>query len=394
MKSKILIAGGSHADIPIIKAAQNLGYFVVTSGNNKDDLGHQYSDEYFPADFSDKEAILELAVELEIVGICASANDFSALSCAYAAEKLGLKGHDSVHTSEIIHHKDKYRKFATENKVFTPQFQSFQNQQQVLDAINSFKFPVIVKPIDLTGGKGISVANNIDELKTATTKAFQYTRANKIVIEEYLDGSRHGFSTFLVNGKVKFHFLDDEHYHLNPYLVSAASTPSSIHTPSKTEEILIKEAEKIAKLLQLKDGIFHIQFILKNETPYIVEICRRTPGDLYIKLVEHATGINYPEWIVRGALGLDCSKIRQAPVEGYYTRHCIMASKKGAIRDVLYDETIKNNVVDEFVWWKKGNNITDVLTHKCGIVFLKFTTFEEMINKTKKMQQLIKVDVT
>ena len=109
---RLLIAGGGHADIPQIKAAKALGYHVITSGNRAADLGHRYADECQLEDFSDRDAMLALAKRLEIDAICASCNDFSAISAAYVAEQLGLPGHDSVEITEAIHHKDRYRELA------------------------------------------------------------------------------------------------------------------------------------------------------------------------------------------------------------------------------------------------------------------------------------------
>ena len=93
-KKKLLIAGGGYADIPLILSAKKLGYYVITSGNRPNELGHKYSDEYKKADFSDPDAIFNLSKDLKVSAICACCNDFSALSAAYAAEKLGLPGHD------------------------------------------------------------------------------------------------------------------------------------------------------------------------------------------------------------------------------------------------------------------------------------------------------------
>ncbi|NIV10430.1 MAG: phosphoribosylglycinamide synthetase, partial [Aliifodinibius sp.] len=76
---------------------------------------------------------------------------------------------------------------------------------------------------------------------------------------------------------------------MNPYLVSAASTPGIV--PENAVKDLCRQSEKIAALLSLGTGIFHIQFILKENKPYVIEICRRAPGDLYVSLVKHATGV-------------------------------------------------------------------------------------------------------
>jgi len=388
-KIKLLIAGGGYADIPLILSAKKLGYHVITSGNRPDELGHRYSDEYQKADFSDPEIILSLAKHLKVSAICACCNDFSALSTAYAAEKLGLPGHDPFNVSQLIHHKDLYRQFAIENGISSPKAIGFDNKKDALDKIDSFKLPFIVKPVDLTGGKGVSTVNTKKEIETAINKAFETSKTKRIVVEEFVVGSRHGFSAFLVDGRIVFFFSDNEHYFLNPYLVSAASVPSIV-SPI-VEQKLCAESEKIASLLYLKTGIFHIQYILRGEEPIIIEICRRAPGDLYIKLVEHATGVDYPSWIVKSSAGMDCSDLTQVEPKGFFTRHCIMSATPGKVKDIIYDADIENNVIDQFLWWKKGDPVTDVMTSKFGIVFLQFRSQDEMMEKTERMQELIRV---
>jgi biotin carboxylase len=386
-KPKILIAGGGYADIPLILSAKKLGFHVISSGNRPDELGHLHSDEYHPADFSDPEAILSLAKRLNVSAISPCCNDFSALSAAYAAEKLSLPGHDPFKISQIIHHKDLYRQFAIIHGIPTPKALGFTNQKDALAGVESIPFPAIVKPVDLTGGKGMTTITNMAQAKNAIEKAFAISRTKRIVIEEFIAGSRHGFSAFLVNGRVSFFFSDNEHYFLNPYMVSAASVPSI--APPVVEKKLCAASEKIASLLSLKTGIFHIQYILRGEEPIIIEICRRAPGDLYIKLVEYATGVDYPAWIVKASAGLDCSGLAHSEPKGFYTRHCVMASRTGKLKDVVFDPSLDNMIVDKMMWWKPGDPVTDILTAKFGIVFIKFNSQDEMIKTTERLHELI-----
>jgi len=388
-KKKLLIAGGGYADIPLILSAKQLGYYVITSGNLPGEQGHQYSDEYKMADFSDCESVLKLAEELNVSAICPCCNDFSALSAAYAAEKLRLPGHDSYEVAQIIHYKDLYRQFASENGIATPRALWFSNKKDALEGIKALSFPVVIKPVDLTGGKGMSTIGNPGEAQAAMERAFAISRMKRVVAEEFIAGSRHGFSAFLVDGKVVFYFSDNEHYFLNPYMVSAASVPGIV--PEDAKKKLCADSEKIASLLSLKTGIFHIQYILKGNEPVIIEICRRAPGDLYVRLVEIATGVDYPSWIVRSFAGLDCSALIHAEPKGFFARHCVMSDRGGRVKNVVFDKSIKNNVVEKFMWWKKEDVISDVLTAKMGIVFLRFPSLDEMMDKTERMQELIRV---
>lgn len=393
VQKKLLIAGGGYADIPLIEAGKELGFYVITASNRPEDMGHKYSDEYHIVDYSDLDAMLELSKRLNIDAICACSNDFSALTSSYIAEKLNLPGHDSFETSMIIHHKDRFRRFALEKNVPSPYAKSFSDIDSAFGGIRDFSFPIIIKPVDRTGGKGISVVYYFEEseIKNALTKAFSFSRAKRIVVEEFLTGTRHGFSSFIVDGKIRFYFVDNEHYYRNPFLVSAASTPSIVSP--EIEKKLCLESEKIANLLSLKTGIFHVQFIVYKDTPYFIEVCRRSPGDLYTRFVEISTGFRKPHWIVRSSIGMDCSSISMERPKGFFTRHCIMSEKNGRLKDVVFDSSIENNIIEKFLWYKPGDKIEDYLVAKFGIVFLRFGSMEEMLYKTENMQELIKVIV-
>jgi len=386
----ILIAGGGYADIPMIRAAKRLGYRVITSGNRPEELGHRHSDLYEPGDFSDGEAMLAIARRHGVAAVCSCCNDFSALSCAYVAERLGLPGHDPYQTALTIHHKDRYRAFALANGVTTPRAVSFDREAAALAATLPFAFPVLVKPVDLTGGKGIGRADSPADYASAVGRAFAASRAKRVVVEEFIVGTRHGWSAFLRDGKVVFAFADNEHYHLNPYLVSAASTPAAV--PATTLDALTRQAERIAGLWGLRQGIFHVQYILRGDEPVIIEICRRPPGDLYVTLVEHATGVDYPSWIVRSATGDPCPDIAPAAVRGHYVRHCVMGFKPGRIHGVQVDPTVEELIVDRMMWWRPGDAFADVHLAKAGIVFLRFPTEAAMTATTPRLQELIRVE--
>ncbi len=386
-KPKLLIAGGGYADIPLIIAAKNLGFYVITTGNRPDDLGHQYSDEYQNADFSNPEKMLEISKSLRISAICPCCNDFSALSSAYVAEHMGLPGHDPFEIAKIIHHKDRYRAFSIENDIPSPKAICVWNTEEALCAVDALNLPLMVKPVDLTGGKGISLVHKKTEANEAIKKAFSRTREKRIVVEEFIEGSRHGFSAFLRNGKVVFSFFDNEYYYLNPYLVAGAYSPGSV--PASAIKELYDVSEKIASLLSLNTGIFHVQFILHQNRPIIIEICRRAPGDLYLKLVEHSTGVNYAEWIVRGAAGLNCDGLKQVEPKIFLARHCIMASGPGIFQKVIIDDAINEQIIDKFMWGKQGETVTDVLTTKFGIVFVRFKSKAEMRTLSEKLHELI-----
>lgn len=399
MSKRLLLLGGSHAEIPLIQAAQSLGYYVITTGNNRDGLGHPYADKTVFADFSDKNAMLELAKAEKVDAVCSGCNDFALLSTVYVCEKLGLPGHDGYEISLLIHHKDKYRKLAERLGIPTPKARSVSATDSTefknILAARTLRYPIIVKPVDLTGGKGIHRAEDEKTALEAYEDAATRTRENHLVVEEFVTGSNHGFSCFLIGGKVAFYFADNEQYYVNKYLVSGANTPST--TSQRGLELLKEYSERIAKELHLVDGILHIQYIERDDgIPVIIEICRRPPGDLYIKFVKYATGVDYPKMLVMAECGLSVggkeleSVLARKGVKPFL-RHCIMTDRVGTADSIEFAPEIQGNIVERFLWFKKGEMVENPLLYKAGIIFMQFNSVEEMTDKTARMNDLIKI---
>ena len=389
IKKSLLILNGSHSEIPLIKAGKNLGFHVITTGNNPSLIGHNYSDEYHLADYSNREEILALAKTLDIDYICSCANDFGAITASFVAEKMALAGHDNFATTLLLHQKDFFKQFSIQHAIPTPYAKCFDDEKQALESIEKYIFPVIIKPVDLTGGKGVQKANKTTFV-SAVKNSFKQSVEKRIVVEDFFSGTQHSLSSFLINQKVQFSFSDNEYSYLNPYYVSSSAAPASNIEQFKPS--LVKAVEKIAEQLQLKDGIFHIQYLANKNEAKIIDITRRCSGDMYPYPVNYSTNIDWAEWIVKAECGIDCSNFPQIKQLGFYGRYCVMGSNNGRIKKVLISNEIKKNIYDELFWWKQGDVIDSFMTQKIGIVFLKFNSMEQMLNITKKLPKLIQVE--
>jgi biotin carboxylase len=390
-KKKLLILNGSHSEIPLIKSAKSLGFYVVTTGNNPKLIGHQFSDERCFADYSDPHAVLEIARKLNADAVCSCSNDFGILTASYISEKLGLPGHDAYETTKILHQKDLFKKFSLEHEIPTPYAEGFDDIDKALASIKKRKFPLIIKPIDLSGGKGISVVRRSEECPEAVKISFSLSHSGRIVIEDFIEGTQHSFSTFIVKGRVVFYFSDNEYSYLNPFFVSTSAAPAV--NVGKVADDLIQNIEKISKALSLKDGIFHIQYLYSNKKAYMLEITRRCSGDLYPYPVDYSTGLDWAGWIVRAETGMDCSGFPAVSQKGFCGRHCIMSPKNGIIKRVVVDKRIEDNIYDKLIWLKKGDRINNYLADKAGVVLLRYSSMDEMLEKTQIINQLIYMNV-
>lgn len=388
---KLLVAGGAHSDIPMIKAAQDLGYFVITTGNRADDKGHSFSDQCILKDFSDREAMLALAKNLKVDAICSSSNDFSIISCAYVAETLSLPGFDSLLTTLRLHHKDQFRQLAQEIGLTRVKSLHFDLSKDIKIDIADLKFPLIVKPVDLTGGKGISRVENTHQLQKAIKLATSASNMSRIVIEEFFEGSLHSYSTFIKNGKVSFEYADNEFSFLNPYLVCTSTSPAKVSKFALDQ--MRQQTEKLASALNLVDGLLHAQFLAKGDDFRIIEYTRRMPGDFYSLPVKMSTGFDQARALIEQCTGGSIITPALWQQEKFVSRHCAMATKTGIIEKTEIASQISKKIVDSFELRVPGNRITNPMVDKTAIYFLEYESAEEMDTINQSINQFIQVKI-
>ena len=137
----------------------------------------------------------------------------------------------------------------------------------------------------------------------------------------------------------------------------------------------------------------HIQFILdKSNEPTIIEICRRAPGDLYIRLVELATGFDYPTAIMNAETGVIIPPYKFFEPQDYWIRHCIMGKQAGRIKSISISDQVKDTVVEKMIWGEKGQYVEQYLTYKAGIIFLRFYELDKLENFSDVLNELITIE--
>jgi len=377
-----LVTGGALGDIPIILEAKSQGYRVITSGNRPFDIGHKFADEFVESDYTDERQIELICKNRSVDVLVSSCHDLAYIAAARVAEGLGYPGFDTPKNAEVVHSKNLLRKTLSDLRIATPKFAECNSLEAGFLALQNMRFPIIVKPVDLTGGNGISVCKDKTYFERAFIKAFSSSPKNLVIVEEYLDGKYHGFSTLIFQGKIVSHFLDDEYYIPNTFRVSATSFPSEIRLMQK--ERLIRDLQLIVDNLKLVDGLLHVQFLETLAGPLIIEIMRRTPGDLYPNFVQLATSVNFARSIFRPYTGEPYSSddfipeisISNAPY--LILRYMLMARSRGFIQEFEVDE--KELLTSSFFTRKVGDFVENPRMDTCAILFYSLPSSSQDAN--------------
>ncbi|MBR5648302.1 ATP-grasp domain-containing protein [Pseudobutyrivibrio sp.] len=389
---KILILNGSFCEQPIIEKAKEMGLYVVTTGNAPELIGHKYADEYIPCDYSDKEAVLQLVRDNGIEGIVSCANDFGVITAAYVAEQMGWKGHDTYENAMLIHHKASFKEYCEKHNIPSPKTISFFDKEKAYDYVEGCEYPIIVKANDLTGGKGIHKAFNANEAEKAIDIAFEKSRDKHIVIEPYIEGKQQSIDTYIIDGKVVSVNSCDCYSYVNPYLIQAETLPAE--GIENYQDQLVSIIENMAADLNLEDGIFCLQYIVKDNQPYIIEGMRRIFGNQFTCLLEKITGFPWNEAYIRTALdmGYDGMKIGEPSDKGY-GHYGIMAEQNGTLLDYSVNEELSTHVYKEIEMLKVGDEIEDYLNQRVKYLFYEFDVVREMRELIRNKDSLAKMIV-
>lgn len=396
---KVLLLGGSLFQVPSIKKAKELGYYTITCDYLPDNPGHKFADEYHNVSTTDKEAVLALAKNLKIDGIVCYASDPAAPTAAYVAEKMGLPG-QPYKSVEILSNKDLFRKFLTENNFNVPRAKGFFSIEQAKEDFKNFKLPVMVKPVDSSGSKGVTKISKIEELEKAIECALSFSRVKRFIMEEYVE--KYGYQIagdgFSVDGKLAFRCFANDHFILNngnPFVPIGASFPYNM--PTQTHNKIHNEIQRLFTLLNMKTGAYNFDIrIDKNENVFLMEIGARNGGNLIPQVIKYATGVDMVEYTIQAAMGKDCSSLKMVEQKGFWAYYAVHSNKAGILKAININEELKkNNIVEQDMMCNIGDKINSYngSNGTLGIIILKFSSMDEMLYKMDNMYEFIQVMV-
>ena len=325
--------------------------------------------------------------------------DPGVLTTAYVAEKLGLPSCGSYQSVKILQNKALFRKFLANNDFNVPKAFGTTTYDEAIRNLKSLKMPVIVKPVDAAGSKGVMKVQNISELKDAFEFAKSFSITKEVIIEEFIE--KNGFSSdsdgFTVDGKllsVSFNrqYFDDEAS--NPYTPSAYSWPSSF---TQEQEIYLKnELQRLITLLNLKTSVYNIEVrVDKEQKPYIMELSPRGGGNRLSEMIRFGTGVDFISNAVRAAVGMHTENINSLVFDGYWAEIILHSNVAGNFSSIGIDEKYRNNIIEEDVWVKKGNPIKTFqgANDAIGTLVLRFDNQEEMEFALNKRDEWVKISV-
>lgn len=397
---KLLLLGGSRYLLPVIKVAHELGLYVITCDYLPNNIAHRYSDEYINVSIVNKHEVLAVARSEHIAGIMSFATDPGVETAAYVAEQLKLPSCGPYESVRILQNKDLFRKFLKDNNFNVPSARSYSTYEEAKNEIDLFTMPVIVKPTDSAGSKGVSKVNTLEQLKSSVDFAKKYSRSGLFIIEDFIEkkGCSSDSDSFSVDGNLKVCSFSSQRFDdnaNNPYTPAAYSWPSTFSL--ETEKYLRSELQRLLSLLHMRTSIYNIETRESTDgKAYIMEVSPRGGGNRLAEMLKHATGIDLIKNAVKAAIGMPLDNLDEnIKLNGAWAEVILHAEKDGIYRKVEIAPEIKCNIVEIDVWVTNGAKVNKFTgaNDTIGTIVLRFDSQLELDTFMQNISANIRVVV-
>ena len=394
---KILLLGGSSQQIIAIETAKKLGLYTILCDYLPDNPGQYHADKFYQTSTTDKKEILKVAQDENIDYIIAYASDPAAPTAAYVAEKLGLPGnpYESVNT---LCNKDLFREFLIKYGFNTPRSAGFDYKEDVFSQINEFDFPIIIKPVDSSGSKGVTVLYDVKDLDKAINYAYSYSRCNRIIVEEFIE-KKHpylvGGDVFISNGKVIQWGLLNCHRDnsVNPLVPVGKSYPVEL---TATDLQHVKDTiQHLVDNLKIRFGAMNVELIIgKNNKVYPIDIGPRNGGNMIPDLLGYIFHCDVVEMTIRAAMG-QTIEINSELETCYYATHNLHSDRNGILKSITFSEEIERYIFRKNIYLQKGDKVSyfSNSAFALGIIFMKFDNQEVMNSILRSINTHIQIQL-
>ena len=399
-QKKIMLLGGLRYLKPVIDAAHKQGYYVITADYLPNNIAHKWSDEYCNVSIIDKEAVLKEAQRLQIDGIMSFACDPGVVAASYVQNKMGLPSFGPFESVEILQNKDKFRAFLAKNGFNVPQAKGFDSVEAAMQELYWYPWPVIVKPTDAAGSKGVTRVDRAEDLKPALEYAMEHSISGHIIVEEFIDkqGCSSDTDSFSEDGKLKFVSFCAQRFDAeatNPYTPAAYSWPSTFS--KEQEEYLTSEIQRLITLLNLKTCVYNIEVrVAPNGKPYIMELTPRGGGNRLCEMLRYATGVDMITAITRAMVGDPILEpIEQKPYNGHWAEIILHADESGVFDHLEISKDLLAEIVEEDLWVENGDKVEgfEGANNAIGTLVLNFNSAEELEYAITHQREWLKVMV-
>lgn len=392
---KVLILGAGVYQVPLIKKAKEMGLYTIVASVPGNYPGFQYADKVIYENTVASDAILKVAQEEKVDGICTTGTDVAIVTIGKVCDAMGLRGVSEAGAC-IACDKALMKKVFQEHGVRSAQCE-FVSLDSPLDEVKSIcdrmGYPVIFKAIDSSGSRGITKVESKDDIERAYLAVQNVTRHNEYLIETYLTGDEFGAQAFVQDGKLEF-VLPHGDYVFKGDTGVPIGHYAPYNLPQLDEEIKI-QTQRAVEAMGIDNCAINADFMMCNGKVYVLEIGARGGATCLVELVGLYYGYDYYEKILRVALGekVDFSPANEKRVPN--ASHLLTSDLDGTIVEIANETNDNSCVVEVSLDYDIGDHVRKfkVGPDRIGHIIVTGKTLEDARDNLEIAMKQVRVKV-
>lgn len=390
---KLFILGASVLQLPAIIKAKEMGLYIGVADFNPKAVGIPYANEFFEVSTIDEKGIYQAAKKFKADGIMTLATDMPMRAVAYSTSKLGLVG-ISYETAIKATDKGKMIEAFEAAGVEHPWFYILNDIKALDKIVSRIQYPCISKPLDNAGSRGVTLIQNHRQLKDAVVYSSSSSREGGVIIEEYLHGNEVSVEIMVVDGIVHVLQVTDKLTTGAPHFVEMGhSQPSRLG--KKNVVAISKLAIRAVKAVGIKNGPAHVEIMLTENGPKMIELGARLGGDcITTHLVPLSTGIDMVKATIQIALD-EKPDIKPKYEKGAAIRFLGVPSGRITAFTGVEEARAMEGVVDVTLTKQVGEHSGSICssTDRLGYVVAQADTAEDAVKICRDSLEKISVDI-
>ncbi|WP_319481181.1 ATP-grasp domain-containing protein [uncultured Draconibacterium sp.] len=396
-KNKVaIVLGGTNPHIALIENLKNRGYYTVLIDYTKNPPAKEYADEHLQESTLDKDLVVSIAKDYKAeVVISCCIDQANAIAC-YAAEKLSLPRPYSYKTAINVTDKCLMKDIMAAHNVRTSKHVTVSEYDNNL--FKNFTYPLVTKPSDSTGSKGVRKANNSSELKNYIQAAIELSRTNKAVVEEFVEGFEIQIDCFIKNKKAQVVMIrQKKHVRLEgDFAMQTLGSTIPPRLEDKTLQQINEVANGIAQAFELNNSPLFIQAIVNNTGDVnVIEFAPRVGGGLSFRLIKMYSGFDFLDATIDSFFNIEPKIEIENDNSGMHLESVIIYANEGVYnKTVGQNELLNDGTIEEFFEFStRGTQIgSDMSTRSRVCAFIiKGNSISEIIEKKRKSIEQINI---
>lgn len=394
---KLMLLGGIRYLLPVIKTAHELGCYVITADYLPDNIAHKFSDEYVNVSIVNKEAVLKVAREKKIDGIMSFGVDPGVVTAAYVAEMMGLPFQCSYESACILQDKSQFRQYLSNHGFNCPKAKGYDDIDEALRDADAFSWPVIVKPVDSAGSKGVTEVFRKEDLRRAVETAFAVSISKNFIIEDFLvaEGQSSGSESFFVNGELRYNAFYDQLFELNspnPFVPMVEQWPSM--KDGTVLDDVRRQLQRLGAIMGFGTGLFNVEWRVSGGKVYLMEVSPRAGGNRLAEILNYATDVDIIMAETLKSVGMEYGNVHEPNYNGNYAIYNLHSNRLGRFARLAIDPAFeKRYLIEKEIRVEVGNPVEPFAgaNTSIGTLFLRTDTRQELDDILKNIDKYINI---